>query len=943
MKLKILLFFTILVLGVLKGQLITWTPVSVTEDDSVIVYFDATQGSGGLAGYTGDVYAHTGVLTDISVNTGDWKAVKTNWGQNTPETKCERIAPDLYKFVIRPSVKEFYPLDPDGSDGEEYLYIAFVFRSATSPYLEGKTADGGDIFLPMGSIVKIFSPEEKIFFVERYDNVTIKAIAHENSDTLKLFIDDILETYVLSDTLDYIISADDYGIKNVKVSAFNDSGFLGSDSFAYVVSPPVTKENLPASVCQGINYTSDTSVVLVLFAPNKKNAFVLGDFNDWKVNLNYYMKRTLDDSTYWLQINGLNVGEEYAYQYLVDEELFIADPYTDKILDPWNDKYITSATYPDLKAYPTGKATGIVSVLQTAQTPHVWNDSSFIRPAKTDLVIYELLIRDFRSQHTFQSVIDSIPYLKRLGVNAIELMPVNEFEGNNSWGYNPSFYFAPDKYYGPKNKLKELIDVCHQNGIAVIMDIVLNHSYGQSPLVKLYWDEVNNRPAPDNLWYNFVSPNPVYSWGYDFNHQSPHTKAFVDSVNKYWLIEYHFDGFRFDFTKGFTNTPGDGSGYDLQRINILKRMADKIYEIDSTYYVILEHFAPNTEEIVLSDYGMMLWGNMNYNYGEASMGWNQSGKSNFQGVSYKYRNWNFPHLVGYMESHDEERIMYKNLNYGNLSGTYNIKNSTTALNRIKLISAFFFTIPGPKMIWQFEELGYDYSIDYNGRTGEKPIRWDYYQNTERKKLYKTMKELINLKKNYEVFRTADFWIDVADETKEIHLNHPTMNVTILGNFDVINQSMIPNFQHTGTWYEFFRGDSIIVADTAALVFLKPGEFRIYTTVKLPTPEEGIATDIKILKAEIIEEYRLEQNYPNPFNPKTLIRYAIPLDVKGKTSNVLLKVYDILGQEVTTLVNEEKAPGIYQVEFNAGNLTSGIYMYRIQVNDILITKKMILLK
>ena len=57
-------------------------------------------------------------------------------------------------------------------------------------------------------------------------------------------------------------------------------------------------------------------------------------------------------------------------------------------------------------------------------------------------------------------------------------MPFNEFEGNDSWGYNPDFYFAPDKYYGPKNTLKEFIDSCHSKGIAVIMDIALNHSFG---------------------------------------------------------------------------------------------------------------------------------------------------------------------------------------------------------------------------------------------------------------------------------------------------------------------------------------------------------------------------------------------------------------------------------------------------------------------------------
>ncbi|NOZ04318.1 MAG: hypothetical protein GXO92_06915 [FCB group bacterium] len=101
-------------------------------------------------------------------------------------------------------------------------------------------------------------------------------------------------------------------------------------------------------------------------------------------------------------------------------------------------------------------------------------------------MIYELLVRDFIDRHDYQTLIDTLDYLEKLGINAIELMPINEFEGNSSWGYNPSFYFAPDKYYGTRQDLKLFIDECHRRGIAVIMDIVLNHTYGQSPLVSGY-------------------------------------------------------------------------------------------------------------------------------------------------------------------------------------------------------------------------------------------------------------------------------------------------------------------------------------------------------------------------------------------------------------------------------------------------------------------------
>src|SRR6185436_18836789 len=210
----------------------------------------------------------------------------------------------------------------------------------------------------------------------------------------------------------------------------------------------------------------NTSATLVLYAPNKTSVVVIGDFTNWATNCAYQMKRTPDGNYYWLTLTGLTPGTEYAYQYLIDNNIRTADPYTQKVLDPDNDQYINAVTYPNLKPYPAG-ATGIVSILQTAEPQYTWQVPSFTKPDKRNLMIYELLIRDFSAEHSYQSLIDSFRYLKNTGINAIELMPVNAFDGNESWGYNPDFYFAPDKYYGPKNKLKEFVDVCHLNGIAV--------------------------------------------------------------------------------------------------------------------------------------------------------------------------------------------------------------------------------------------------------------------------------------------------------------------------------------------------------------------------------------------------------------------------------------------------------------------------------------------
>ena len=104
-------------------------------------------------------------------------------------------------------------------------------------------------------------------------------------------------------------------------------------------------------------------------------------------------------------------------------------------------------------------------------------------------MVYEVLIRDFDANRNYQDLINKIDYFKNLKINAIELMPVMEFEGNESWGYNTSFHMALDKFYGTGDKLKEFIDLCHQNGIAVILDVALNHAFGRNPMVRMWMND----------------------------------------------------------------------------------------------------------------------------------------------------------------------------------------------------------------------------------------------------------------------------------------------------------------------------------------------------------------------------------------------------------------------------------------------------------------------
>ncbi|MEO6218866.1 MAG: alpha-amylase family glycosyl hydrolase, partial [Ginsengibacter sp.] len=570
-----------------------------------------------------------------------------------------------------------------------------------------------------------------------------------------------------------------------------------------VSTPPAPTFPLPAGARDGVAFINNgKSAIITLYAPGKRSVAVVGDFNDWGSS-SAVMKKAPDGNTWWVQIDNLDPDTEYAYQFFVDGTLKIADPYCEKILDPINDYYISASTYPNLKAYPAGKTTGIVSVMQANQATYTWKSTGFIRPDKNNLVIYELLVRDFTGEHNYTSTLQRLDYLISLGINAIELMPVNEFEANVSWGYNPSFYFAPDKYYGTKLALQNFIDECHGKGIAVILDMVLNHSFGQSPMVQLYFD--GSKPLISNPWFN-IDPRHPYNVGYDFNHESAATKYFSKNVMKFWMQQYKIDGFRFDLAKGFTQKASfdDASfaAYDASRVAIWKEYNNYIKSIDANnFYVILEHFAEASEEKVLAEDGMMLWNNLNYNMNEATMGW--LSKSDFSWGFYNRHGFTkSENLVDYIESHDEERLNYKNISFGNASGSYSIKdNLPTSLKREELAAAFLFSMPGPKMIWQFGELGYDISIDFNGRTGEKPIKWDYIDNANRKALYDAYAKFIKLKKNNSIFNSTSSEFNLSGGIKYIKLTDAGNTVVVVGNFDVANQTASIDFGSPATWFD----------------------------------------------------------------------------------------------------------------------------------------------
>ncbi|MBK7175182.1 MAG: T9SS type A sorting domain-containing protein [Bacteroidales bacterium] len=926
------LFFIVFAISTLTGysQLITVTPALPTDLDGVEVVFDATQGSGGLAGYTGDVYAHTGVITNLSTSTSDWKYVKADWGVNIPACKLTNLGNNKWKLAISPSIRDYYGVPAN----EQIEKLAFVFRSGVQvggTWLEGKTSTNGDIFYdiyPSGLSVKITNPDQDFMFAQIGVSFAV-SVSSLLADSTILYANGQQIAANTGTSLSTNITPTQYGRVLVKAIAKTTTNMV-ADSFYYYVRPPVVTAELPAGIIDGINYISADSLVLCLYAPLKEFAFVLGDFNNWLPGDLNYMFRTPDGKRYWCPVGNLVPGKEYVYQYFVDGSIRVGDPYAKKVSDPWNDHYIDDVTYPGLIDYPAGKTSGVATVLQTNQPEYTWQTTNFTMPPVTDLVIYELLIRDFSSPHSFQSIIDTLPYLKRMGINAIEFMPVSEFEGNLSWGYNPCYYFAVDKYYGTEAKLKEMIDVCHANGIAVILDMVLNHSFGTSPYVQLYWDAANSRPAANSPYYNTVAKHD-FNVGFDFNHESQDTKDYMKRILEYWITDFKVDGYRFDLSKGFTqnNTLGNTGAwgnYDGSRISILTNYHNIIKAKNANAVLILEHFANNDEEKELSNRGMLLWGNINYNYNEAAMGYTSN--SDISWASYASRGWSNPTLVSYMESHDEERQMFKCISSGNSTAGYSIKDTTIALQRAALTATFFLTIPGPKMIWQFGEMGYDYSINYPSGTSasrldNKPPRWDYMSQERRRDLYNTYAALIHLRTENPVFRTQNFTLEVGGALKKIKLQDASMSAVILGNFNITSTNIIPNFHNTGRWYDYLNNDSIEVSDVTAPITLKAGEAKVYLSKKVANPYgfgENVASGFDV------------QIAPNPVTDAC----KILLTCKG---NQLYEVsfYNLSGIQVSKpmkgKLNQEKLLTWYPE-------TPGLYLIRVQVGNQVTTKKVV---
>lgn len=932
-----LIAFFIAISAYAQTQTVTYSisPSSFNEDESITITFNGSSINESTWGVTNNaLYLWAWSYDSNDANSQDCPTNGTWASSNESNKLTYNSGTDTYTITFVP--RTFYNRTGIGR-------IGFLLKTKTG------NGQSQDIYSEVGRFQ---------FTTTTPQNGTVNFVASGSTFPIT-YSTSLPANYVVKSNGNTIYTASNVSTINTSLNVTSDnnievsataSGTTLTSKFSLSPTPTVQTAAIPSYIRQGINYDANdpTKVGLALYAPFKSYVHVIGSFNNWQVSSNYLMKRDTNNSNlYWIEITGLTPQQVYTFQYRTSDGVKVADPYSTLVLSPDDDPWISSSTYPNLPAYPAGQQYD-VSVIQTAKPAYNWTVTNFQKPAKQNLIVYEALVRDFTEQKNWQSMIDKIPYIKGLNVNAIELMPVMEFDGNNSWGYNPGFHLALDKAYGTPEKFKEFIDLCHQNGIAVILDVALNHASGRSPLERLWSTSTNGGygdVAANNPYFNQVAKH-AYSVFYDFNHSKPETRYYVNRVLEQWINEYKIDGFRWDLTKGFTQncTTSDEActgAYQQDRVDVLKLYSDYQWSYDPTSYIIFEHLGTDAEEQQWANYrinegkGVMMWDNLVGAYNQNTMGYDS--ESNFNRVDFENHTFSERRNVSYGESHDEERLMFKNLAYGNANGSYSVKDLNTALDRQKAFGAVFFTVPGPKMIWQFGELGYEFSINRcedgtisnDCRTSPKPVAFTlgYDTNANRKAVYDTWSKILAIRLSSQVFDTTTFTVESGNLLPKIYIWNDALpssslkNVVVVANFTTTAQTVTPNFPYSGTWYNLMDNSSMN-ASASTTVVLQPGEFRIFGN------QTALATD----ETKIDANKTSLQIVQNPATDGLLkIRY-------NKAKNGQINIYDLNGKLVKSFgLQSEKGDGTFSLK----GIGTGNYLVQLKSDEGLAVSKLII--
>jgi 1,4-alpha-glucan branching enzyme len=407
-------------------------------------------------------------------------------------------------------------------------------------------------------------------------------------------------------------------------------------------------------------------------------------------------------------------------------------------------------------------------------------------------------------------VIEKLDYLCELGINAIELMPIKEYPGDHSWGYNPRYFFATESSYGTTDGLKRLIDECHARGIRIIMDGIYNHSEAESPLTQIDHD----------YWYHHSPRDPDNNWGPEFNYEFYDEKldikpawSFVGDTVRFWIQEYHIDGIRFDAARQIAN-------YDFMHwiVQEAKRTASM-----KPFYTIAEHI-PETPSITNADGPMDgCWHESFYHCVLEHICGDTFDLERLKDVLDAKRQGflGTANVVNYLTNHDHNHLMVE------LADREIFDEA--AFQRAKLGAALLMTAMGVPLIWMGEEFG-----EYKHKTPEQAkLEWPLLGNDLNQGLFEYYRGLIALRKENQALYTENidfFYEDPATKVLAyVRWNQEGSRVVVVANFSdqFLSTYLIPNFPEDGRWHEWTNNYDVEAGDRSLITDLGAYEAKVF--------------------------------------------------------------------------------------------------------------------
>jgi 1,4-alpha-glucan branching enzyme len=518
----------------------------------------------------------------------------------------------------------------------------------------------------------------------------------------------------------------------------------------------------PPNTPNGAHDRGDGSVTFALWAPWKKSVHLAGDFNSWQPQAD---PLAVDESGLWWIEKRLDPGV-YGYQFVIDGDTFIGDPYARAL------RWVGGSPEPH-------------ALIEVGATPYAWGDSGFGIKPLNQLVIYELHVGDFSPEGTFAGVVERLDHLANLGVDAIELMPVQEFPGDRSWGYNPAYFFAPEGTYGSAEDLKRLIDAAHQKGIGVILDMVFNHTAGDSPLNLLYRYDQNPYFSTDG--------NP---WGFpDFNLWGDATKRLIKDIQDYWLTEFHVDGFRYDYVEGMRYDGVGGMSFIAWAARQTKPHAYLIAED-----IVADPAAVVRDTEIDASWHWQFTKSLRAQLREGEYQGNQYGDLDalarvlsFSGDGYQDN----AQPVNYLESHDEDRLIA-------VVRSNPAIDEAGALGKSMLGAIMLFTAQGVPMLYHGQEFGVHSpkTIDVN------KLPWEYMQSDAGQALYKHYASLAYLRHTQGALQANNFQPLLLDRERKLLAYHRWSEgdsiVVVAVNLAPESQTVAIDFPRAGRWHEWLH-------------------------------------------------------------------------------------------------------------------------------------------